>query len=130
MDELRYLAMFVVCAPLLAAITIGLLNKSISRDATNWLACGLMACSFVASLYILIGSLTGHFVSWDNTIYLWGQAGTLEIPVGFLIDRLTAVMITVVTFVSLTVHIYSIGYMHDDNGYQRFFCYISLFTFS
>lgn len=130
MEELRYLAMFVVCAPLLAAIIIGLLNKSISRDATNWLACGLMTCSFVASLYILIGSLTGRFVTWDNTIYLWGHAGTLEIPVGFLIDRLTAVMITVVTFVSLAVHIYSIGYMHDDSGYQRFFCYISLFTFS
>jgi NADH-quinone oxidoreductase subunit L len=130
MDEMRYLAMFVVGAPLLAAITIGLLNKYISRDATNWLACGLMACSFVASLYILIGSLSGHFVTWDNTIYIWGQIGTLEIPVGFLIDRLTAVMITVVTFVSLTVHIYSIGYMHNDNGYQRFFCYISLFTFS
>lgn len=130
MDELRYLAMFVVCTPLLAAIIIGLLNKAISRDATNWLACGLMACSFVTSLYILIGFLTDHFVTWDNTIYLWGRTGTLEIPVGFLIDRLTAVMITVVTFVSLTVHIYSIGYMHDDNGYQRFFCYISLFTFS
>jgi len=130
MDELRYLAIFVVTTPLLAAITIGLLNKSISRDAANWLACGLMACSFVASLYILIGSLTGRFITWDNTIYLWGHTGTLEIPVGFLIDRLTAIMITVVTFVSLTVHIYSIGYMHDDSGYQRFFCYISLFTFS
>lgn len=130
MDELRYLAMFVVCTPLLAAIIIGLLNKSISRDATNWLACGLMTCSFVASLYILIGSLTNRFVTWDNIIYLWAHAGTLKIPVGFLIDRLTAVMITVVTFVSLTVHIYSIGYMHDDDGYQRFFCYISLFTFS
>jgi len=130
MDELRYLVMFVIYTPLLAAIIIGLLNKSISRDATNWLACGFMTCSFVASLYILIGSLTGRFVTWDHTIYLWGHTGTLEIPVGFLIDRLTAVMITVVTFVSLTVHIYSIGYMHDDNGYQRFFCYISLFTFS
>ncbi len=130
MDELRYLALFVVGMPLIAAIIIGVLNKSISRDATNWLACGLMACSFVASLYILIGYLTGRFVTWDNTIYLWGHTGTLEIPVGFLIDRLTAVMITVVTFVSLTVHIYSIGYMQEDNGYQRFFCYISLFTFS
>lgn len=130
MEELRYLTIFVVCTPLVAAVTIGFLNKSISRDATNWLACGLMACSFVATLYILIGFLTGRFTAWDTNLFLWGHTGSLKIPIGFLIDRLTAVMISVVTFVSLAVHIYSIGYMHDDTGYQRFFCYISLFTFA
>ncbi len=130
MDELRYLAIFLVSTPLLSAIVIGFFNKSISRDATNWLSCGLMACSFITSLYILIGFLTGRFTTWNNDIFLWGHTSTLEIYVGFLIDRLSAVMITVVTFVSFAVHIYSIGYMHDDNSYQRFFCYISLFTFS
>jgi NADH-quinone oxidoreductase subunit L len=130
MDELRYLAIFVVVTPLLGAIIIGLLNKRISRDVTNWLSCGLIASSFVASLYILIGFILNRFISWDSTIYVWGQSGTLQIPVGFLIDGLSALMITVVTFVSLTVHVYSIGYMAHDSGYQRFFCYISLFTFA
>ncbi len=130
MDELRYFALCVVITPLLSAIIIGILNKRLPRELTHWLACLLMATSFIASLYILIGFITGRYELWDQTIYLWGQSGSLEIPVGFLLDRLTALVITVVTFVSLTVHVYSIGYMHDDPGYQRFFCYISLFTFS
>lgn len=130
MDELRYVAIFVVAMPLLAAIIIGLLNKRISTKTASWLACGLVAASFIASAYILIGFITNKFSVWDNSIYVWGQSGSLQIPVGFLIDRLSALMITVVTFVSLMVHIYSIGYMANDPGYQRFFCYISLFTFS
>lgn len=130
MDELRYVAIFVVAMPLLAAIMIGLLNKRISTTVTNWLACVLVASSFVASLYILVGFITNKFSVWDNSIYVWGQSGALQVPVGFLIDRLSALMITVVTFVSLMVHVYSIGYMANDPGYQRFFCYISLFTFA
>lgn len=130
LDQLGYLALIVVTAPLLAAIVVGLGNKKLPLTFVNWLTCGLMAISFAASLYIAIGFLRGTFTTWDNTIYVWGQSGTLQIPVGFLLDRLTALMITVVTFVSLMVHVYSIGYMHDDPGYQRFFCYISLFTFA
>jgi len=67
---------------------------------------------------------------FDGTIYTWGVVGDLEIAVGFLVDELSATMMVVVTFVSLMVHIYTIGYMRDDPGYQRFFSYISLFTFA
>jgi NADH-quinone oxidoreductase subunit L len=67
---------------------------------------------------------------FDATVYTWGRIGALQLEVGFLIDELSATMMLVVTFVSLMVHIYTIGYMHDDPGYQRFFCYISLFTFA
>ena len=67
---------------------------------------------------------------FDGTVYTWGVVGALEIPIGFLIDELSVTMMAVVTFVSLMVHVYTIGYMRDDPGYQRFFSYISLFTFA
>ena len=66
----------------------------------------------------------------NYTLYQWALLDGLSMEVGFLVDRLTAMMMVVVTFVSLMVHIYTIGYMHDDGGYQRFFSYISLFTFA
>lgn len=130
MEALRWLALTVVLAPLCGASLVGVLNKRLPIMLTNWVTCSCMAISFAASLYILYGFLTNSFTTWDANIYMWGQSGTLEIPMGFLIDRLTALMITVVTFISFMVHIYSIGYMHGDPGYQRFFCYISLFTFA
>ena len=67
---------------------------------------------------------------FNETIYTWMQLGELSLEVGFLVDPLTAMMMVVVTFVSLMVHIYTIGYMAEDEGYSRFFAYISLFTFS
>ena len=67
---------------------------------------------------------------FDDAVYTWLVSDGIRMEVGFLIDRLTALMMVVVTFVSLMVHIYTIGYMHDDPGYTRFFSYISLFTFS
>ena len=74
--------------------------------------------------------LTGGMPVYNETVYTWMLTDGVHMEVGFLVDRLTALMMTVVTFVSLMVHIYTIGYMHDDPGYQRFFSYISLFTFS
>ena len=68
--------------------------------------------------------------SYNGTVYTWLVSDGIAMQVGFLVDRLTALMMVVVTFVSLCVHVYTIGYMHDDPGYQRFFSYISLFTFS
>lgn len=124
------LSLITVLAPLFGAIVVGLLNKKISVTISHWLTCSLMAVAFTASSYILYQFVTGKFVTWDYNLYVWGQSGSLAITVGFLIDNLTALMMTVVTFVSLMVHVYSIGYMHDDPGYQRFFSYISLFTFS
>ncbi|HEY7378705.1 MAG TPA: NADH-quinone oxidoreductase subunit L, partial [Steroidobacteraceae bacterium] len=87
-----------------------------------------VAVSMVASALILRDVLAGH--SFNGDLYVWQTSGSLKFAIGFLIDPLTALMITVVSFVSLMVHIYTIGYMADDPGYTRFFSYISLFTFS
>lgn len=130
MQDLSWLAITVVAAPLFGAIISGLGIKYLSRTAIHWLTTSLVALSFLASLLILIGYITGRYNTYDHNLYTWAQAGNLTISVGFLLDRLSAVMITVVTFVSWMVHIYSIGYMRDDPGYKRFFCYISLFTFA
>ncbi len=67
---------------------------------------------------------------FNQNLYTWMQIGSLNVSVGFLVDNLTSVMLVVVSFVSLMVHIYTVGYMHDDDGYTKFFSYISLFTFS
>ena len=87
-----------------------------------------MAVSFFASLRIFQDVLEGH--TFSGPVYQWLTTGGVSFEVGFLIDRLTVLMMLVVTFVSLMVHIYTIGYMEEDAGYQRFFSYISLFTFS
>ena len=85
--------------------------------------------SFVLSAQTLL-QVVQEGARFNETIYTWMVVGDLKMEVGFLVDGLTAMMMCVVTFVSLMVHIYTIGYMKDDDGYQRFFAYISLFTFS
>jgi NADH-quinone oxidoreductase subunit L len=120
----------VVLAPLAGSILAGLFGKQIGRGGAHWatilgvaIACGLSAYVFK------VVALDGH-EPINHTVYVWAQIGDLNFQVGFLVDALTAMMMLVVTFVSLMVHIYTIGYMKDDPGYQRFFSYISLFTFS
>ena len=113
---------------LAAAIVAGLAGKVIGRKATHRLCISGVAVSFVLSVFALLNVLEG--ASFNETLYIWGQSGSLSIQVGFMLDELSAGMAVVVTFVSLMVHIYTIGYMHDDPGYQRFFCYIALFTFA
>lgn len=87
-----------------------------------------VAISFVLSLLVLRDVMDG--ASYNGTVYEWMAIGSLKMEVGFLVDSLTAMMMVVVTFVSLMVHIYTVGYMQGDHGYNRFFAYISLFTFS
>ena len=89
-----------------------------------------VAISCALSLYVLKAQLIDGMPVYNETVYQWMSVGGINMEVGFLVDRLTALMMAVVTFVSLMVHIYTIGYMHDDPGYQRFFSYISLFTFA
>jgi NADH-quinone oxidoreductase subunit L len=114
--------------PLIAAAIIGLFGKQLPRAAAHWLTIGAVGAAFVLSAIVLNATLNGYRVNYN--LYTWLQSGNLQFNVGFLIDNLTAMMMVVVTFVSLMVHIYTIGYMHDDPGYTRFFSYISLFTFS
>jgi NADH-quinone oxidoreductase subunit L len=117
-------------APLIAAIAAGLFGRQLGRGGAHWVTIIGVAISFVLSLFVLHGIVFGGAPVYDATLYEWAAIGNIRMEIGFLIDPLSAMMMAVVTFVSLAVHIYTIGYMHDDPGYQRFFSYISLFTFS
>ncbi|MBE0438661.1 MAG: NADH-quinone oxidoreductase subunit L [Gammaproteobacteria bacterium] len=123
------LLLSIVLAPLFGSIIAGLFGKRIGRAWSHRAAIAGVAIAFALSTWVLkLVVVDGQ--SYNAQVYQWLQAGSLSLEVGFLIDALTAMMMVVVTFVSLMVHIYTIGYMHDDDGYSRFFSYISLFTFS
>jgi len=114
---------------LAGALLAGLFGWKVGRTVSHSAAILGVGAAFVLSAFVVLPDvLAGH--TFNGTVYEWGRSGDLPLEVGFLIDPLTALMMTVVTFVSLMVHIYTIGYMHDDPGYQRFFSYIALFTFS
>ena len=119
----------IVLAPLLAAIAAGLFGRWIGRAGAHSVTIAGVAVSFALSVKVLWAILHGTPV-FDDAVYTWLVSDGIRMEVGFLIDRLSALMMVVVTFVSLMVHIYTIGYMHDDPGYTRFFSYISLFTFA
>jgi NADH-quinone oxidoreductase subunit L len=120
----------IALAPLAAAIIAGLFGKAIGRSGTHGVTIAGVGISCALSLVVLYQMLYGGSAPYNGTVYTWLVSDGLTMNVGFLIDRLSAMMMVVVTFVSLMVHIYTIGYMHDDDGYTRFFSYISLFTFS
>ncbi|MGI9220241.1 MAG: NADH-quinone oxidoreductase subunit L [Woeseiaceae bacterium] len=120
----------IVLTPLAAAIVAGLFGKQIGRTGAHWITILAVGLSCLLSMVVLKEMFWGGAVSENISLYTWAVTDGLRMEVGFLVDRLTALMMVVVTFVSLMVHIYTIGYMHDDPGYQRFFSYISLFTFS
>jgi len=126
--ELIYLA--IPLASLFGAIVAGFFGKVIGRSGAHTVTIAGVATSFILSLmaynYIVLDA--GEI--YNQTVYTWMVSDGLKFEVGFLVDQLTVMMLCVVTGVSLMVHIYTIGYMHDDPGYQRFFSYISLFTFS
>ncbi|MDO8989054.1 MAG: NADH-quinone oxidoreductase subunit L [Sideroxyarcus sp.] len=127
--EMQSLYLLVPLAPLAGAIAAGLFGKVLGRAWSHRITIALVAVSFFASLAILQDVLT-NTPYFNGTVYKWMSSGNTSFEIGFLIDRLTVMMMLVVTFVSLMVHIYTIGYMQEDPGYQRFFSYISLFTFS
>ena len=126
--ENLYLA--IPLAPLLGAIIAGLFGKQIGRAGAHTVTILGVGIAFVLSLVVLKQFAIDGAAPYNETVYQWMVSDGVRFEVGFLIDNLTALMMTVVTFVSLMVHIYTIGYMHDDPGYQRFFSYISLFTFA
>ena len=121
-------------APLLGAVLAGILGTSfggnvIGRRASHTLTILGVLISFVISAMTLY-SVVEDGARFNETLYTWMVVGGLKMEIGFLVDGLTAMMMCVVTFVSLMVHVYTIGYMEEDEGYNRFFAYISLFTFS
>src|SRR5712672_1043543 len=115
--------------PLAAAILAGLGGRLLGRAGAAFVAIAGVALSCALAAWVLWQSLHGAPV-YDAPVYTWLLSEGVHMQVGFLVDRLTALMMVVVTFVSLCVHVYTMGYMSDDPGYQRFFAYIALFTFA
>ncbi|MBB1060694.1 NADH-quinone oxidoreductase subunit L [Marilutibacter spongiae] len=126
----RSMLLAIVLAPLLGSIVAGLFGRKVGRAGAHSVTILGVAASCAMSAYVLWQLAGQGAAPFNENIYTWFQIGGYEAHVGFMVDKLTAMMMVVVTFVSLLVHVYTIGYMHEDPGYQRFFSYISLFTFS
>jgi NADH-quinone oxidoreductase subunit L len=130
--SIQQLSLIIVLAPLAGSIIAGFFRNQIGRVGSHSVTILGVTISFIASIYIACQLFSGSMTSESMVLYHWATGGALipyEFNLGFLIDPLTVVMLLTVNFVSLLVHIYSIGYMSDDDGYSRFFSYISLFTF-
>ncbi len=125
---MQTLYLLVPLAPLLGALIAGLFGHYIGRDWSHRITISLVFTSLIASIIIFMDVLDGN--TYNGTVYTWLVTGDTSFEIGFLIDQLSATMMVVVSLVSLMVHVYTIGYMREDPGYQRFFSYISLFTFS
>ena len=129
-DSMQNIYLAIPLAPLLGAIIAGLFGWKIGRTASHIVTIAGVAIAFILSVIVFNHIVIDGATPFNGTVYTWMVSNGIQFEIGFLIDKLTAVMLIVVTFVSLMVHIYTIGYMHDDPGYQRFFSYIALFTFS
>ncbi|MEK8090311.1 NADH-quinone oxidoreductase subunit L [Thermithiobacillus plumbiphilus] len=123
----RSIYLAVPLAPLIGGLIAGLFGWKL-KESAHWGPIIGVAVSLLLSVFVLFDVLAGH--TFYGNIYQWGNVGQVNAYIGFQIDQLTAMMMVVVTFVSLCVHVYTIGYMHDDPGYARFFSYIALFTFA
>jgi NADH-quinone oxidoreductase subunit L len=115
-------------APLLASVFIGLFGRKLPKQLSHIIPIFGVFVSLLISLYALYISVNGYV--FNENLFRWITVGQYDLKIGFLIDNLSAIMMVVVSFVSLMVHIYTIGYMRDDSGYSRFFSFISLFTFA
>jgi len=120
----------IVLAPLIGAIIVGLAGHRLGRTLSHSITILGVTVSTVLALYVFNHHVLKGAEVFNENIYTWMQIGGLNMSVGFLVDNLTSVMLLVVSFVSLMVHIYTIGYMQEDEGYTKFFSYISLFTFA
>src|SRR5258708_1928920 len=122
------LYLLVPLAPLAGAIVAGLFGRQVGRAGAHWVTIAGVAVSFTASCVVFAHALDGTV--FNGSVYTWLVSGGTRFEIGFLVDRLSALMMVVVSFVSLMVHVYTVGYMADDPGYQRFFAYTALFTFA
>ena len=127
------ICLILVLMPLLGAVLSGFFRKALGRFGAHCITILGMVISFLCAVYVAKLYLLDGAAAINTNLYTWGSGGSVfpyDFHVGFLIDPLTSIMLLIVTFVSLAVHIYSMGYMAEDDGYQRFFSYISLFTFA
>ncbi|EKD70531.1 MAG: hypothetical protein ACD_46C00509G0002 [uncultured bacterium] len=129
-NPLILIAMIMTLLPLAGSIIAGLFGQTLGRQLTHRVLVTLVGISFFLSCYLFYQIVMRHVPAVDGTFYTWATAGILKFDVAFLVDRLSATMCMIVLFISFMVHIYTIGYMADDPGYQRFFSYVSLFTFA
>ncbi|VFM95756.1 MAG: NADH dehydrogenase subunit L [Candidatus Kentron sp. G] len=129
LTDMQNVYLTIALAPLVAAIIAGLFGKFIGRSGAHSVTIGGVAISTALAAFVFQQTVLGDAPVYDAALYTWGIVNDIRFEIGFRIDELSATMMLVVSFVSLMVHIYTIGYMHDDPGYQRFFSYISLFTF-
>ena len=129
-ENMQNVYLGVVLAPLAGSIIAGLFGRVIGRNGAHWVTIIGVGVSFVLSLIAYKHLFYDGGAVFNGTVFTWLNTAHYHFEVGFLIDRLSVTMMVVVTFVSWMIHIYTIGYMHDDPGYQRFFSYISLFTFA
>ncbi|MCK5696670.1 MAG: NADH-quinone oxidoreductase subunit L, partial [Gammaproteobacteria bacterium] len=120
----------IVLAPLIGAIFAGIFNAYVSRVAAHTVTIAGVGLSFILALFVFKYFAFDGAETYNETVYTWLASDGITFEIGFLVDNLTSMMLVVVSFVSLMVHLYTIGYMQEDPGYKRFFSYISLFTFS
>lgn len=137
MSNLHLILTIIMLAPLFGAAAAGLFGRQIGRKGAHSVTIGSVALSTILSVYVFYQYIFNGAETYNAALYTWMVSDGIRFEIGFLIDSLTATMMLVVTFVSLMVHIYTIGYMdhdedydHDNPYYQRFFSYLSLFTFS
>jgi NADH-quinone oxidoreductase subunit L len=128
--QLLSIALDVILLPLVGSLIAGFFGKIIGKRITHTIAIALVGISFVLAAYLFKVIVLDGQPAEEGVIYTWMKSGAYQFDVSLLLDRLSATMIFIVTFVSLAVHIYTVGYMSEDPGYQRFFCYVSLFTFA
>jgi NADH-quinone oxidoreductase subunit L len=128
MNLIKLMSLITLLAPLLGSLLAGLAGRQIGKKGSHWITIILMSISFVSAISVLEMVIWNH-QSFNGTLYTWGSSGSFQFNLGFLIDPLSVVMMALVTFVSLLVHLYSVGYMAEDPSNQRFFSYVSLFTF-
>jgi NADH-quinone oxidoreductase subunit L len=129
-ENMENIYLAIVLAPLAGSLIAGLFGKLIGRSGAHWVTIIGVAISSILSMVAYKYHMFDGGADYNQVIYTWLSSGGIDFQIGFLIDPLSVTMMVVVSFVSWMIHIYTIGYMHDDPGYQRFFSYISLFTFS
>ncbi|MDT8409741.1 MAG: NADH-quinone oxidoreductase subunit L [Wenzhouxiangellaceae bacterium] len=127
---MKTILLLIPLLPLAGSAVAGLLRHQVGRAGAHWIAILAVGGAFGLSAFVAWQVFMTDWQVLNYSVYKWAVVDGLDLEIGFLIDSLTALMMVVVTFVSFMVHVYTVGYMRDDDGYQRFFSYINLFTFA
>src|ERR1700712_299059 len=131
MVSVNTLITLVPLLPLLGFLIISLRARKLSHGITAFVACGVLLISFIVSVYLFVQLLgkPAEERSFDALVYSWFGTGNLSVSIRFLIDPLSSLMLLIITGVGFLIHVYSVGYMHGDEGFNRFFSYLNLFVF-